>query len=427
MNSIGNFGIEKYLQQMQGNPYIEELKSDLQEEKNKYLRLYLSEKVIENLTSTQETYILNLEDKFLETLCLNLNAITSHSSETIGQIIQNFRNRTDILKPTKLRISTMTVCCQVGGIINTSFLYDSFIIPDNILNLDKKLKKKYKPHLKELFIGCKAEDFAPKGYFEKEKKKNFFNSASLNLLIYDNKCINIKVFKNGQLQMTGVPSEEHGKAAANCVIRLFHSIPDRTDPDGTVHKIVSDKSTLGMTSFKTCMINSDYYCGTPVRRDNLHFLLENKYDLSANFEPENYQGAKLEYFWNTATVGTSNEGRCVCESQTGKKCIGKGDGRRIGECKKITISTFQSGKVIVTGGRSLQQLNDAYHFINVIFRDNFAFIKKSKINNVKSSDLIYIKKTNIDNFEVYAQLREWQKGQTTSTKLPVSISQTASV
>lgn len=405
MNYCGSFGIEKYLEQMRNNPYVDELKEDLREEKNKFLNLYLKSTVIQCLTPKQESYILNLEEQHLETLCHTLNDISTDLSSTVSRKIQEFQKNMQTLQPTKLRISTMTICCQVGGLINTTFLYNSFVIPHNILNTNDKLKKKYKPELSELFIGCKAEDYAPKGYFEKEKKKNFFNSASLNLLIYDNKCINIKVFKNGQLQMTGVPSEQYGRRAAECVIQLFRSIPNKCTPDGVVQKIVDDKSQLGVVNFKTCMINSDYYCGTPVRRDNLHYILEHKYDLSANFEPENYQGAKLEYFWNTSTVGSPHEGKCMCEKTGAKKCIGKGGGFGIGDCKKITISTFQSGKVIVTGGRSLQQLEDAYRFINVIFRDNFAFIKKSQINSVKSSDNIFIKKHNITNKEVYDKLR----------------------
>ena len=63
-------------------------------------------------------------------------------------------------------------------------------------------------------------------------------------------------------------------------------------------------------------------------------------------------------------------GKCVCK----KKCIGKGDGLSMNNCKKITISTFQSGKVIVTGARSREQLNAAYNFINMIF--NVTFFKR---------------------------------------------------
>ena len=41
-----------------------------------------------------------------------------------------------------------------------------------------------------------------------------------------------------------------------------------------------------------------------------------------------------------------------------------------GACKKITISVFQSGKVLVTGATTFNQVNDAYHFICNVIIDN---------------------------------------------------------
>ena len=39
----------------------------------------------------------------------------------------------------------------------------------------------------------------------------------------------------------------------------------------------------------------------------------------------------------------------------------------ISAIKKITVSSFQSGKIIVTGARSIEQLNAAYNFINNVW------------------------------------------------------------
>ena len=40
-------------------------------------------------------------------------------------------------------------------------------------------------------------------------------------------------------------------------------------------------------------------------------------------------------------------------------------------CRKITISIFQSGKIIITGAREQTQIDDAYHFITGILRKYF--------------------------------------------------------
>lgn len=395
MQNFNNFGVEKYLKQLNNNPYIEELKADLKNEKNNYLKLYLNHKILNLLNQNQEKVIINLNKENLEKISIELNSITENHEININLIVDKFKQITSILKPTPLRISTMTACCNLGCEINTKYLYNVFSPPrkEDLFNPIKS-KKKYNPNLKELIIGCKAEDFDSKGYFEKQKKSNFFNSAALNLLIYDNKCINIKVFNNGKLQMTGVPSEDYGKKAANIVINYLKNIPDGKE------KIVENKDKLNLVSYKTVLINSDYFCGTELKRENLNQILQDRYELSVNYESENYPGVKLEYFWNKLYLNTENEGKCVCE----KKCIGKGSGNGIGECKKITISSFQSGKVIVTGGRSLEQLNDAYKFINNIFKESYDFIKKTNINNIKSNKNIFIKKSNITNFHIYNSL-----------------------
>ena len=41
------------------------------------------------------------------------------------------------------------------------------------------------------------------------------------------------------------------------------------------------------------------------------------------------------------------------------------------ECKKITIAVFRSGKIIITGARSMEQINDAYNFVNGLLKKNF--------------------------------------------------------
>ena len=66
---------------------------------------------------------------------------------------------------------------------------------------------------------------------------------------------------------------------------------------------------------------------------------------------------------------------------------GEGNGNGEGECKKITVSTFQSGKIIVTGGRNMRQIKDAYNFINNVFANNYEYIKcdiskKSIVENI---------------------------------------------
>jgi TATA-box binding protein (TBP) (component of TFIID and TFIIIB) len=409
------FEIEKYLGQMCDNPYLNELEDELKYKKRDKLGKYLSREFVNKLSIDEIDYVLNVcgTDAVLGRLKEKLDEQTKDGRkldlELIGQVIQmkDIYQKVKVdLKPTPLRISTMTACCNLGTTIDTKYFYKMFVPPkkeDIVSNEVPKGKKKrcYYKHIKETIIGCKAEDFPTKGFFEKDKKSNFFNSAALNVLIYDNKCINVKIFNNGVVQMTGVPEEEYGIRTIEIIIDLMKSIPDDVN---TGDKIVEEKKRLQISNYRTVLINSDYSCGMEIQREHLAYILSEKYDLSVNFESENYPGVKLQYFWNK--TNTTHEGKCLCEN----KCKGKGNGLEKGQCKKITISTFQSGKVIVTGARSKEQLNCAYDFINGVFRDNYEYIcKKTKsikekiksTKNSKNNKIVFLKKNDVTNKKIY--------------------------
>jgi hypothetical protein len=96
----------------------------------------------------------------------------------------------------------------------------------------------------------------------------------------------------------------------------------------------------------------------------------------ATYEPEIYPGVKICYSWNEDYQDRNQyrEGRCYCT----ERCTGKGKkdsvARGNGNCKIITICVFQSGKIIITGGKSLKQTHDAYYFINRVLKNHYETI-----------------------------------------------------
>ena len=73
------------------------------------------------------------------------------------------------------------------------------------------------------------------------------------------------------------------------------------------------------------------------------------------------------------------KGKCYCT----KTCNGKGNGDGDGNCKKVTTAVFQSGSVLITGGRSMEQIQDGYNFINTILKNEFNQIRKKKAKFVE--------------------------------------------
>ena len=399
MSTIFNnyqFEIENYLERMKDNPYIDELKDSLKQQQINTIKKYLDDESINYLKTDMlknifkgcptETVLKN----FIEILKPEFKKLTSIEDklDLINLTLKHFNpepnNSKNMIDPTELRISTITVCGNLGTIIGTTNIYNNFIAPPD----DTKIG----------IIGCKADNFPLKGFFKKKKVANFFNSATLNVKISQDKCINFKIFKNGKIQLTGVPSETYAKEAIDMVINFIKSFSN------TETKIIDDVNTINLTEYRTVLINSDYFCGTKLKRENLYKLLSNKYNLSVNFDSENYPGVKLQYFWKKQNVETELEGICQCNP----KCIGKGDGLSDNNCKKITISTFQSGKIIITGGRNLEQINNAYAFFNKILTKNYSSISKETANNKiifdKNRQYYFLKKKNITNYQLYDSL-----------------------
>lgn len=193
-----------------------------------------------------------------------------------------------------------------------------------------------------------------------KSKKHFLNQASLvfRYKLTDDpkdvsfKEINIKLFKNGGFQMTGINCETIARTA---LARLIEQNKD---------KAIWDSAPF-IKSFKICLINSDFSINKLVIRDELHRLFIEEYGLRSFFEPTIYQGVNTKFFWNKESPASAPPGICGCPEQ----CVGNGDGMSIGACKCITIAPFRTGKVIINGAQNLQQIQDVYKFmVNLLTR-----------------------------------------------------------
>ena len=255
------------------------------------------------------------------------------------------------LKITPLRISTMTTTCQMGTTIRLDTLFQKInIIPYWFLG-EGVLKMEYKGETK----GVSRNDIMLR---RKRVKKTFFNQSSLvvRLLIGTDtwKEVNIKLFSNGGVQMTGVPDDRTGRNA----IEWLASHVETTYPEVFPTK-------RGIHRYETQLVNSDYSIGVPIRREKLHKILVETYGLFSTFESTIYQGVNTKFYYNKALAAAkSPPGICLCPTP----CEGTGNGEQIGDCKRITISPFQTGRIIITGARSLEQIEEAYRYMNEIFR-----------------------------------------------------------
>lgn len=166
------------------------------------------------------------------------------------------------------------------------------------------------------------------------------------------KEVNIKLFGNGSVQMTGINSELFAISTLELLVNECNKLSQSpfTKPP------VINKMNIQM-------INSDFSLGVPLQSEVIHQILRDRYGLFSIFEKTLYQGVDTKYYYNTTRPAEATPGVCACE----QLCSGQGNGAGPGQCKRITISIFQTGNIIITGARHMDQINEAYEFINKVF------------------------------------------------------------
>lgn len=259
---------------------------------------------------------------------------------------------------TPLRISTNVATGNLGSKLFLDKLFEqlpALLIPfgypeEGILKMEHKAQ----------VVGASARDLLTK---KKAAKKTFFNQSTLVVrkrrMEDPNqfKEVNIKLFANGGIQMTGITGIEFARITLEWLLPLLSTLC--VDVKGT--EIQISEQPLFIKQLKIQLINSDYHVNANVHRDNLHQIMSQQYCLFSSLEKLIHQGVNIKYYYNTSrTVG--RPGICNCE----KPCPGQGEGDAPGQCKKITILAFQTGDIIVTGARKKEQLDEAYEFMNQI-------------------------------------------------------------
>jgi TATA-box binding protein (TBP) (component of TFIID and TFIIIB) len=234
-----------------------------------------------------------------------------------------------------LRISTMTLIAHINSLINLQDVYEKLDINDKITYIayaDKSPK------------GKKPKEVKRRKKDNNKKRKYFYNQVTLHIKI--DKIINVKIFNNGGIQMTGLKKYSQSDEILTFLTDLFYK-----------------KELIQSTEIKSreiVLINSDFDLGFKINREKLHRLVTEKMYYSS-FEPIIYPGVNIKYYYNQNHP--LQKGICQCD------CVCNGKGKN-GDCKKITLAVFNSGKALVTGGRNPTEINTAYNFITTLIDEN---------------------------------------------------------
>lgn len=258
-----------------------------------------------------------------------------------------------------LKISTITITAGLNIAIDLDVLYNRIQIAE-----DEDDGFTYVEYGKKNGLPIFCKGFHKKLTIARRKKKigkRFDNQITVIIRNnVDNKIesANVKIFKNGNLQMAGVKSNNHGDNLLDFLVSFFKDQSKESD-------IVEDISNISIINHKIQLINSDFRIGFNIKREKLFKLLQNSYsDTYSTYEPCIYPGVKIQY---------------VSDKQNNKK---------------TTIAVFRSGCVIVTGAQKMEDTLNAYKFIKNLLTDNKKEIEMTVVTDpLPNNNLVKKNKT----------------------------------
>ena len=293
-------------------------------------------------------------------------------------------NKTDINcveiypTPEDYTLSTMTAYCKLGIKINKENVAKYFKIEDDPtplqkwklffyrlmkkINLSKKDKKgDIKNKYGKIYLGIKGCGMergmvSKKVKIRKNNRKHgdFQNQVTIRISPYRNEqIICTKICCNGTLHMTGIKSMEHCKLAAYYIIKRLKNTVDSNNKPCIFE---NNDTKLSINNISTALINTNFNAYFPINLVVLNNILNEK-NIFCSYENSKYPGINIKY--NSSV--SCNKTEHPMNSKGKFKC----------DCKTLTIVPFQSGNVIITAASNIKQIEDAYKFINNIFKENF--------------------------------------------------------
>lgn len=252
-------------------------------------------------------------------------------------------------------VKVATMCCSC--FLNTKIDLDN-IEKYLALNSDDILViKKNKENFKTLIELKKATKriVVPK---KKPSSNNFYNSITLIIRVTSGHTadlnkepkINIKLFKNGSIQMSGCKTIYDVSCVLHKLIYRLGQVKAKIEND-TIKQItfVENLDNIIISNFKIDMIYCNYKISIQVDRENLYSLLKKK-KVKCIYEPCIRACVIIKY-----VPVKNNPGN-----------------------KEVSIFIFKKGNIIITGARSKEQILESYNYINtIIITHSDEIIKKS--------------------------------------------------
>lgn len=306
--------------------------------------------------------------------------------------------------PSSLRISTMTILTSISSRVDLELLYLNVrVFPVgyimNVRFFNRPIRGLFRvKHIK----------------VPKKNQQMFLNQITFDIKLSSTRVVSAKLFRDGKVQLAGCVSIDEAKVTMERLTEAIARCKNITVP-GTMSVICSDEDfarllqqhmtmeddacrdtlfeyrrrkltkdqkvectareipmirksieaeDLCVQPLEIVMINSDFDSKVHIDKDKMVSTLKRDYSLHCRPSSSRYPGINAKFV-------SSIDCRHGCaDGRTKKTCadMSKRGSRKDG-CVTVSILAFTQGKVIITGARSVAQLEDTYKFITNVFAE----------------------------------------------------------
>jgi len=278
------------------------------------------------------------------------------------QISKNIVSKIDFsLKnlPEDVRISTITMTCNLDTLIDIQNVgryidlgFGSIVCVKYKTNNNKMEDNTV---IRSLIKMKKSREKNKKN----SKRKNFNNQATLIVDVKNKRRVNVKIFKNGAIQMTGCKSIDDFYHSLEIVCRELKkkkAIYDKQTKTIIPKYFITNYETVNteqIKNFKVHLINCNFKVGFLIDREKLHGLLL-KSGVRSILEPNIHACVNIKFNYKNKDT--------------------------------ISIFVFESGSIIITGAKTENHIIEAYKFITKVLFENYDTVVKNNIESFLERD-----------------------------------------
>lgn len=259
-----------------------------------------------------------------------------------------------------ISISTMCSTCKINTILNIPNIKLYLQLNPNDILTVKMNKEQMRTLIAQKNKPKRMKKTETRANMKDTSKNHFYNQITIVMRVTHGHSddlnleprINIKLFKNGSVQMSGCKSLKNINIVLNKLICKLKEVKAKFEDGAIIEKtFIEDMDSITVKDFKIDMINSNYQVAMQIDRDKLYNLLQKK-KVKSLYEPCIRAPVIIKFVPIKDNI----------------------------ELKEVSVFVFQKGNIIITGARSKSHIISAYDYMNeIILTHKDEIIKKDEL------------------------------------------------